>query len=252
MALIDILADVARLTGTKLTQADQRAMLVDEINNSARELYNGQDLLWCDREQLFAFDENDQQVALPYYVDKIIHARHYEYQTPVEQQDMRPRYRTKDWAEPWLVMRTKEISPLKKNILTVGPLKVQLPAASPEQFVVIITGATDLSSRISETVLINVGELEKSTVNSFSSVESIRKPDVVTYDVVIKDIEDNEVSSIANGEPAARFLIAQVNDKYRLQQAQSRLIEILYKVRFTPFKNDYDSFPCTDIYDHAI
>lgn len=257
MPLIKILSDLASTLGIRLAVPSERAFLIERTNDIAKELYTENDLKYCEREQLFELGAQDQQVAFPQDVFKIIAVREYQTRLPITQLDMRPRYVYNQWRLPYIGFpyfrwRLKGVSPLKQDITDAGFLRITLPAGNPSLFTVIITGETANAKRIQEVVTFNPGgALTINTVNSWKNVESIRKSSTTDVDVYIYDINDVEMAVIPNGELFTEYKIVQVLDRNEYP-TQSQVMEMLFKTRFVPFQNDYDQFPCGDIYDEAI
>jgi len=94
-AIIDRLATTA---GFDIDIASQRTFLLDQIINvAASKLYHEYELRNANREQIFNVGDNQQQIVMPWYVDRVIGARDYDTRVPMSQVDMRPRYQTSDW-----------------------------------------------------------------------------------------------------------------------------------------------------------
>lgn len=253
MPLINILADVSADSGISTTNGTDRAYLINKINQAARELFDSNDLKGCLREQLFNLGSSNQQVALPYYVDSIRGVRDYDSKLPVTIQDMVPRYQLEGWKDflgyKW---RTKyKQHPIKQSTLSTGKLTISLSSPASQDFAVIITGQTATAQRIQETVSFSVGQQQLITANNFLSIESFQKTSVTLEDLTIADLTGIILADIPNCEVRSSYTIIQVLD-YDTTTSQDVVVEVLYKVRFTPFYNDYDSFPCGDLYDKAI
>lgn len=253
MPLIDILSEVAADLGVDITNANDRSYLVNKINQAAKELYTSADLKGSLREQLFNIGSADQQVALPYYVDSIRGVRDYDSQLPITVQDMQPRYQAEGWKDflgyKWRVKHKQY--PLTRGILNIGPLTVTLSAPATGDLAVIVTGQTATASRLQETVAFSVGQQTKTTASLFTSIESIQKTAITLENVLVYDITNTLLAEIPNCEAKSSYTIIQVLDRDSVT-SQDVVVEVLYKTRFTPFYNDYDSFPCGDLYDRAI
>jgi hypothetical protein len=256
MPLKDIKAKVAADVGIKLSSTAEDAFLLDKINQAAKELYTKHDLVGSMREQLFQLSATTQQLSLPYYIDTIRAVRDYETRLPIERVDMLPRYQTegsraKEGGLPWRIKAEKY--PLKANIGSDGPLTFTLKSAATVTFNIVVIGATSAASRVQEIVNVAAGALAVTTTNNFlaDGVERIFKSSTTDSDIVVTDIDGKEVADIPNSELYPSYTIVQVLDQ-DYTRGQTQLVEVLYKTRFTPFKNDYDSFPCGDVYDDAI
>lgn len=254
--LKNILDDVAAELGTLLSSTSERAWLLARVNEAADELYRNNDLYRSDREQLFNVGQTDQQIALPIYVGKLIACRDYDWRITGDIQDMRPRYKSDSWKEPFLEYpyfkwRDKGFSAIQLDITDVAPLTLSTSVPATSNFSIFVTGSTESATRITETVNFVVGDTSKNTVNFFESIESIRKSVVNSEDITVTDMNGRVLATIANSELASGYTLVQVLDRYE-QRSEAALVECLYKLKFTPFKNDYDSFPCGDMFDKAI
>ena len=255
--LYDITLELAQELGRTLTDSRDRAWLVQQVNNAARELYSTQDITGCEREQVFVLDVAEQQIALPWYVGDVIGVRDYDTRVAIEQVDMRPRYMRDSWSRisqitPTRQWRRKGYSALSREIVNEEALTITLPAAAPAAFDVVIVGSNSLAARVTERVQFAAGDVEKTTLNFFANVSSITKSAPTTLDLSVTTVSDVEVSSIPSHLKAARFMLVQVMDRGDTQ-AQSQLVEVCYKHIFEPFVNDTDVFVAGDItYDKAI
>lgn len=254
MALKHILEDISSILGFDMTDADEQAYLVEQVNHAARELYNAMDLPGAIREQVFQIDDTDNyQVSFPFYVDKIRAIRFYNtYGGKIRLEDMRPRYHMMRWGNSGvLTFRIKRSdSALADDITNAGPLKFKLPTGKVEAAAVTITvvGKTASAERVQETVILAVGESEVSTVEGYEDVISIIKKDYNNYNITIEDIDGAELGIIPNSELQTAYTIVQIrqddfspryNNNYPLNT-----IEVLYKQKFNGFRNLYDEFPC--------
>lgn len=263
MSFRNILIDCASEIGLQLTNVDDRAWLVAKINEAAEDLYTSDDLVGCLREQVFSFEVDDQQITVPWYVYKIRGARWSRLKMPIRLDDMRSRYATQGYSEMlWrgFTWRIKEKRPIERDISNAAPLVVSIPIAETSSFNVNITGSTANSIRVTEQILFSPGELIHTAVNTFISnngsfpIESITKDILTTNDVVLTDVNGLEIARIPNSELSSSYTVIQITDfdQNTFVNDGCSCIEILYKTRFTPFRNDYDEFPCGPIYDKAI
>lgn len=251
MSLRNILADVATQNGTPSGNAVDKAWLIYCINNAANEIYQSRDLAGSIFEQLFQFDVENQQIALPQYVGSIRAVRSYETRGRLDYHDIRPRYQNAGWTEPYLAWREKGKSPLMRNIINASVLVLTIPSAELAAFSVVVTGATAQSARISETVTFAVGEQSKSTLNAWLSVEAFANVAPHTYDVTMEDVDGRILSVLGNAEPSALYTLVQVQDYAVVGDTGVSNVEVLYKRAFRPFVNDGDEFICPG-YDKAI
>lgn len=254
MPLINILNDISSILGFSITNDDEKNFLIENINIAAREIYTSGDLPGSIREQIFQFDDTDNyQISFPYYMDKIRAIRFYNtYGNKIALEDMRPRYHQQRWGVAgllrWAIKQSDAC--LARDISNAGPLTFSLPTSKVETAEVVITviGKTATAERTQETVTIAIGDSSAVTVNGYDYIESIFKSDYNTYDITITDIDDVELGVIPNSEVRPLYTIVKIrqddfapsyNNNYPLNT-----IEVLYKHRFTPFRNLYDEFPC--------
>ena len=254
MPLLDIITELSEETGKDIVSG--RDWLVRLANAGAKELYDSDDILGCEREKTFNVGSSDQQLTLPWYVQDIIAARNYDTREHITLNDMRPRYASSSWTKPFLrypyyTWRKKGEIALTKNLSQEAALTVTLPLAADEAFEVIIVGSNASKSKFSETLVFSVGDLTKTTTNFFGDVTAIRKNKTISANLTITDASGNTVSFVANCELAARHLIVQILERGE-QMGQDVLVDVLYKQRFIPMHEDYDTFVAGDTYDKAI
>lgn len=249
-----ILENVAQETGLNATS--ERAYLLRYINKAADELYYTYDLFNCEREQLFNVGSSNQQITLPSYVYRISALRNYDTTSTIILRDMRPRYSANRWNKPYegfpyLTWRQKFKSPVQADTTNIGPVVINIAEAATVSFDVLITGTTANASRITETLSFIPGDLTKTTTNNFLSFESLRKSVPCNADITFVDAGGVTIATLGNNELYTEYTIIQILDRYQ-EVSEDQLVEVLYKTRFYPFINDYDSYPCGDLYDEAI
>lgn len=254
MPLKDIINLCAGPAGINLQDAEQKTLLIQKINDAAKELYDKTDLVGSLREQIFEIDPKEQQISLPWYVDKVRGIRQFDLRHKVELRDMRPRYFHGRWNEVHnLSWRVKGIKPIGLSSDNFGPLKVKPLLPENEAFKVVITGSTDNSSKVVEELIFNPGDTEKTTTTAFSEfpgIAGIYKDKRTKYDIAIFDSDDEQISEIANSELQARFTVVHVSECSGIG-ISNWCCEILYKLKLSPMENAYDDFPCEG-YDDAI
>lgn len=242
--------------GVNIDSDLERSLFVNRINQAAEELYGMTDLVGSLMEQVFDIDPTNQQIALPYYVGILRGTRNYEQASKRKLEDMRPRYFFGAWRQKYAEWRVKEhISALGRELSQDGKLTIVLAEAESEDFTLYINGATDVADRKIESLIIPDGEISVETVNNFISYPEIRlleKSRATSSNITISDAAGIDISFIANSELRSRFTIVQVNDINDLLSADGcNCYEMLYKLKFTPFSDDYSEFPCEG-YDDAI
>jgi len=248
-----ILTEFAKEVGQPLNTAIDRANAISKINKAARELYAITDLVGSLREQVFDVDASKLQITLPYYVDKIRGARHYDTKNRIKIEDMRPRYfYGREWPQKHLTWRKKNTSYIAHEITNEAPLTISIPQAEDSRFKVIIVGSTSKSDRVVESVTFEIGDTTKTLTNNFNTFpgfQFIGKDKIITQNVKIEDESGITIAEIANCEFESRYTIIAISD-YE-QSVGCNCYEFLYKYKFSPFHNDYDTFPAPN-YDDAI
>lgn len=253
MALKHILEDIGSILGFDLTNADQVAYLTEQVNHAAVELYNSMDLPGSIREQIFQVSDTDNyQVSFPYYVDKIRAIRFYNTSGgKIRLEDMRPRYHLHRWGNQGILTYRVKMSnyPLANDIENAGPLTFELPTGKTETADVLITiiGSVPGAERVQETIRLLAGQSSVQTTEAYETVFSIIKQSINRYNITIKDIDDVTLGEIPNSELQTCYTLVQIrqddfaplyNNQYPLNT-----IEVLYKQKFTGFRNLYDEFP---------
>lgn len=258
MSLQKILLDISTELGISVATDAERSWIIEKINDAARELYESQDITGCLREQTFNADSDGPQfsslVALPYYVDQIRGMRFSKLMGgKISANDMRPRYHfgrgwgTDSFVMPYRIVR--ERAPLKRDISNASVLKFTIPEAEAVDVVINIVGETTNSARSAEQVTLIAGDLSVTSSGNFVDVTHIEKSAVNVNDIIITDVEDNELGVIPNSEVIPIYKWLELQDSNAgfagsTQFNQLTAMDFLYKVRFTPFVNLYDEFPC--------
>jgi len=256
MPLKDIIPMVAAHTG--LDAVGQRGYIVALANQGAKDIYEKIDTVFCLREQLFTVDTTIQMFSLPAYVGELRAARIFNVGLSITIHDMAPRYASAGWREQYenrlLVWRNKGRSPLNRYGSNSGKLKISLKGVETQVVNVTVVGGNLQSTAISETVTIPVGAQFGWTQNSFTpeKILSISKDVITQFDVSITDMDDVELSEIANSELTSFFTQIQISDFPVNYNNNFQYVECIYKVRFSPMQNDYDCFVGGDRYDTAI
>ncbi len=252
MPLLDIINSVAADLGAKpASNTDQRSLIIKRINEAAIEMYDKTDLVNSLLEQVFDLDVESAQVSLPFYVGDVRGFRHYDARLRISINTHAPRYHYGQAHEVWpLKYRRLNKSPLERNISNESVLKFTIPVVEASDIVLKIVGQTSNSAQAEETVTIVAGTLEAFSVGNFiMPLISLRKEDYNTYNISVFDVEDNLLAVIPNSELFSEYNIFQVLDHDTT--TNTAVIECLYKRRFTPLRNDYDTF-LEGKYDKAI
>lgn len=256
MPLKDLLTRLAPDLGYSISSPQQRGDLISMINMAAKNLYDTNDLPGCLREQIFKLGTTDQQISFPSYVADVVAVRDYDSQIPITLRDMRPRYQTEGWfdSQDYYNWRIKsEGSPIERNWICDGPITFTLAKTAAAAFTIIVVGKTPTASKFQEIVAVPIGTKAVTTTNIFlaNEIEAIYKSSATDEDITVTVIDGTIIATIPNAELAPSYTIVQVMDKLQ-SRGLEQLVEVLYKTRFVPFVNDYDTFPCGDEYEEAI
>lgn len=260
MALSNIIADLRADLGASDGTDKERTWLVRQINKAAEKLYREHDLVYSLREQFFAFDQDEEEITLPYYVATVRAARRpaYDQRNPVTITAMQPRYHYDAWSGvSYKQFREVGYVSTLREITSGGPLLVRTAQEQTTPVVLTFTGTTPYSEQTTASVTLPVGdtEVELSTVFRTLTTTGIRKDVVTTSNVLIYTQTDNVLLSvIPNHMLVARFLRIQVADNTfvrLISPVTNYIIEVLYKPTFVPMVDDTDEFQCPG-YDLAI
>ena len=219
-------------------------------------MYRDNELYLSEREQIFDVGATNQIIVLPSEVDKVLACRRYATRLKVKQEDMRPRYRSMGWAEPYLgypylTWRFKNRYPLKKEFLNLAPFTYTIGEAATVSFTLTITGKTNAAAQTTDVVTFATGDTTKVGVKLFTEYFSIQKSIVIDADVVVTDADANEVAVIPNNILKCDYPYYQILDRYESSSAETTLVEVLYKLSYTKLVLNTDSL-LSDIYDKAI
>lgn len=254
--LSDIRAEFASDFGISVTNATEKAYVDKLINDALNDLYTNNELYLSEREQIFNVGSDLQVITLPSEVDKVLAVRRYETRLRIGQDDMRPRYRSMSWTEPYLNYpylrwRFKNRSCLKKEFLNIAPFTYTISDTVAGGFSLTITGKTNTANRITETITFGAADTTKTGTVSFTEYHSIVKSRVISQDIVITDADSNEVSVIPNNVLKNSYPYYQILDRFESSSSEFPLVEVLYKLKQDKLVNDTDSF-LDDVYDKAV
>ena len=251
MALKDIIAGSFAPMGLNPTVQNDRLLLVSKINAAARELWEQTDLVGSMAEQTFTVSGSEKEISLPYYVDKVRGVRSVDLLNKVILHDMSPRYFYGEVYQSEFEFRIKNHSILRRTISNSAPMVISIPAVETTRIVFTVRGATTNAVRATEEVVIEVDELEVDLTKSFTDIVGFYKNRVTDNDCTLTDADDVVMSVIPNVLLEASYAVLQIVDVNLTSNQDGRSYEILYKRKFIPFVDDYDSFPVAG-YDDAI
>lgn len=246
MSLLYIRTQVERKSGIG-DDAGQRSMLLDVINEAAKELYEKTDLPGCLRE-IFLRASTNKELALPSFVGELRAVRSTVWNDPWTIKDMRPRYCSRDWPNKWKGWRVKGYSPIHTEHTNAAPVSIAIPTAD-NTVTVTIVGETINSSRVVETLTMDA--ISKTGTVNFTSIKSIIKNKINSENITITDGDGTELATIFSDQLEARYIIVDVSQYPNWVDCPDNIMEVLYKERIPRMENDYDTFPC-DGFDDVI
>ena len=247
-----IISQAGNKIGLNPASADERSVLLRFLNEAARELYEQSDMAGSLYEQLFKVN-GDQTVAFPEFVGELRACRPFDSMVPWHITQMRPRYNTVNWPDMYRNIRIKNKQTLHTSVRNQAQLVVSVHAVENPPVQVSISGPTDYSDCVVETLIMD--SVSKITTNTFNDIISATKNVVNSYNVVISDIDGVELATIPNNQLEASYLLIDVSiyPYYNNQGtgSQAHYLEVLYKKKLTKLFNDADEFPAKG-YDDII
>jgi len=251
MALSYILQQVGYKCGLNPSVDGERAVLLRFVNTAAKELYHMSDMAGCLEEQCYKINSN-QTIALPDYVGQIRAMREQYSHIALKLSQMRPRYNQFNWESEWRNWRLKGLYPLQTSLTNQSYLTISVKAVESTPVVVNISGTSDGSSNMFETVVMTSTTM--TTVNEYNDITSFTKSAVNQYDVILSDADGNQISYIASDKLRALFQIVDISALPWYPPNINPLlgwVEVLYKKALPTFSNDTDEFPAPG-YDEVI
>lgn len=254
--LSDIRTELMSDFGVSQTNTNEVAYFNRLINAAINELYTNNELYLSEREQIMDVGQANQVITLPSEVNKVLAVRRYETRIRVKQEDMRMRYRSMGWAEPYLgypylAWRFKNRSCLKKEFLNTAPFTYTINQPVTGGFTITITGATNTASKVIEVITFSSTDTTKTGTVPFVSYDSIQKNVTTTQDISVTDADGNEVANIPNHKLKCSYPYYQILDRYESFSTETTLVEVLYKLSVDKLVNDTDRF-LEDVYDRAV
>lgn len=237
---------------------EQRAAIVDKINEAAEEIYEKQDYPGCLRECFVRVTAN-MRVSLPPFIGQLRAIRHatakFNYHWSLN--DMRPRFTGMDWPNKWNKWRVIGDSPTALEFTNTAPGNIIYPVVDDELTITLI-GETLLSNRQKDSVVcsvVNSAATPLEWTSNFLSFSSIKKSKVTDYNVLIKDADENEIAIIYADQLESRFMIVDVSQYPNISCGDcadgTYTMEVLYKARLPRLERDDDEFPVRG-YDNVI
>lgn len=248
--LSDILTPFCNETG--YDPVKNRSAALTYINRGAKEVYDG---LEADRglsEVVLSVPRN-MQLTIPHYIGEIRGIREYKYSSTIPLQSMGvPQYSSDTWQFMWRNWRQKPPTPIHTSLSNSGLLGLYIN--TPDNSVISIAMQTATGSRIAENIVMSAPAVQ--SVNSPLKILSISSPTQGRiYDVVIKDVNNNEIATLHNDQQKTRYLVIDVSEfqwgSAYTNDGETTLAEVLFKPAFTKLYNDTDEF-ISEGYDDAI
>jgi hypothetical protein len=251
-----ILDEVAAQLGVTISLTEERTLWLGRINRAALTgVYNKGDFEDLMDETVLDFNVETQQVTLPSYVGIVRGMRPYDLRLRQPIDHPSNRYGSGYGNEIFYLkaFREKSKSPLARAIENESTLTFSIPIEESTPIVIALRGTTDNAFRATESVTIPAGSLSAECLCNFVRLESMRKNRVTTYDVTVKDADENELAVIPNAHYDSIYRVIQVLDTPYFNTGGSDLaMEVYYKKRFIPFLNDDDEFIGGSGFDDAI
>jgi len=253
--LLDLLKDIAAEEGLSLDTPEHVTLATVRANQAARELYDSSDLKDSIRECVFDFNQGEAQVALPWFVDQVRGMRYYDNRMPITPEAASARYNDGVGNELWyLKWRQRENSILQREISNESQIVFQLPLPEDADVEIYVAGPTANSSKISETVIIPVGETQAITVGNYiSPLISLAKKTLTKYDVYAYDVDGNQLALIPNCLFTSYYTIYQIIDSISpIATTTFSAVEVMFKRKYVPMEELTDEFICGSRYEKAI
>ena len=245
----NILQRVASDTG--LSAVQQRSVIAGLINSAAKEMHTR---LECNNAYrvVTLVVPTDKVVSLPYYVGELRGVKQHSNELLTKVSNIgQPRF-TKSTRE-YMVNTWTELghSPLCATMSTIGPLTLQ--TNNVDNVAVLVNGQTVQSAAYEESVTVNA--VSVTTTKLFGpKINNIACFSPRTSDISMYDANGTLISVLYASQQAASFKIVDVSrwafGSY--EASGGNLMDVLYKVPFTPLVNDSDSFISGDTYDDVL
>lgn len=254
--LSDILTELSAEHGLVIDDPGERALAIRRVNKAAKEIYDMGDLFNLTDEVVVDLNVEEAQVTLPEYMGHVRGMRFYDRRYKVSLDNQFNRFQDGCDTEVWPIKnyREKSRSPLARNIDNESLLVFTIPLVENTNIEIAIQGSTSNSQRFSEKIALATGSLIARSLGNYKMpMFSIRKNIITSYDIIIKDVDDNELGRIPNCQYNSSYIVYQIYDNPYMNQGGPELaVEVLYKKRFIPFQNNDDQFIGGEDYDSAI
>ena len=228
----------------------QRSIMLDYLNEAAQELYEESDMVGSLVEDSF-YVQGNKTIALPSNVSSIRAIREKESKYPWKLSNLTERYAYNNLEQDDRTWRIKGYEPFKVTPTSFSGMIAVVTAAMSTITITVVGSAAGISRAFEEVTLSSTSNAFSTT---FTSIESIIKSDVCTYDISIKESDDTVVALIPNNEKESQYLIVDVSEfplESDAAQNDQNTLEVLYKEKLPYLSKDSDEFPA-DGYDNII
>tara|TARA_R100000664_G_scaffold7716_2_gene12932 strand:+ start:434 stop:1402 length:969 start_codon:yes stop_codon:yes gene_type:complete len=250
MSVEYILDRVGKKLGINPNDNHQRSIMLDYLNEAAQELYEESDMVGSLTEDSF-YVQGDKTIALPSNVSSIRAMREKESQYPWVLTNLTERYSRNNVEQDDRTWRVRGYEPFKVTPTSYSGIKATATQAMPEITLTVVGTRSDASRFVEEVEMDGTSNTFSTT---FTSIESVIKSDVCTYDISIKQSDDTVLAVIPNNEKESRYLICDVSEypwESTATQDDEHTLEVLYKKKLPYLSKDSDEFPA-DGYDNIL
>ena len=276
MSVEYILDRFGKKVGMVPSDTSQRALLLDYLNEAAKELYEQSDMPGSLEEAEF-YVQGDKTVAMPTDVYAIRSIREKAGSNAMwDAEPLTSRYRENNWDTNHAKFRVKGYSPLKVSL----PTSITGAANVTNRLIVRTYGITTtdddyevvIKTPYSEAFLVSVAGPAVASATSSTNVTLAPSNAVVITDIIsfartlkptatvgvvqLIDYVDNSIvyAEIPSNSMESRYLIVDVSEfpfSSSAEQDDSHTLQILYKKTLPRLQNDTDEFPAPG-YDNII
>lgn len=250
MSVEYILDRVGKKLGINPNDNHQRSIMLDYLNEAAQELYEESDMVGSLTEDSF-YVQGDKTIALPSNVSSIRAMREKESQYPWVLTNLTERYSRNNVEQDDRTWRVRGYEPFKVTPTSYSGIKATATQAMPEITLTVVGTRSDASRFVEE---VEMDSTSNTFSTTFTSIESVIKSDVCTYDISIKQSDDTVLAVIPNNEKESRYLICDVSEypwESTATQDDEHTLEVLYKKKLPYLSKDSDEFPA-DGYDNIL
>lgn len=250
MSVEYILDRVGKKLGINPNDNHQRSIMLDYLNEAAQELYEESDMVGSLTEDSF-YVQGDKTIALPSNVSSIRAMREKESQYPWVLTNLTERYSRNNVEQDDRTWRVRGYEPFKVTPTSYSGIKATATQAMSEITLTVVGTRSDASRFVEE---VEMDATSNTFSTTFTSIESVIKSDVCTYDISIKQSDDTVLAVIPNNEKESRYLICDVSEypwESTATQDDEHTLEVLYKKKLPYLSKDSDEFPA-DGYDNIL